>query len=300
MTARLLESCDIYFGPEERMMPPSQNNPDGYMEHLGFVEINREIYESAGCDWSRPPRLTKEWFESEAARRVRAKAERLLREFEGREPWGWKDPRNSATLPFWLHLFPDLKIVVCLRHPKEVALSLLRGSYFTEYSLNKTLWEMFPQLSNDASPLRRKLSDTRPGLLALRIFNQAQVRLSQSKRDSYANLLCLTIWALYNRRIIEDVTPEERVVTHYDSYFARPQAELRRVLSFLDMDVSEETAESASRLVSERMRHNRLASERRMELELSPEARELYQRLLEESSGALAETEIEERAGGTL
>ena len=40
------------------------------------------------------------------------------------EPWGWQDPRTSLILPFWLACVPDLKIVVCLRNPLEVAVSL--------------------------------------------------------------------------------------------------------------------------------------------------------------------------------
>ena len=26
-------------------------------------------------------------------------------------PWGWKDPRNSITLPLWLRLYPEAKII---------------------------------------------------------------------------------------------------------------------------------------------------------------------------------------------
>jgi hypothetical protein len=38
--------------------------------------------------------------------------------------WGWKDPRNSLTLPFWREVVPALRIVVCVRNPVEVAISL--------------------------------------------------------------------------------------------------------------------------------------------------------------------------------
>jgi hypothetical protein len=42
------------------------------------------------------------------------------------EPWGWvdPDPASSRVLPFWLQLFPDLEIVVCVRHPLESAREL--------------------------------------------------------------------------------------------------------------------------------------------------------------------------------
>lgn len=31
-------------------------------------------------------------------------------------PWGWKDPRNTFTLPFWLKLFPQAKVIHISRH----------------------------------------------------------------------------------------------------------------------------------------------------------------------------------------
>ncbi len=40
-------------------------------------------------------------------------------------PWGWKDPRNTFTLPFWLKLFPKAKVIHIRRHGVDVANSLL-------------------------------------------------------------------------------------------------------------------------------------------------------------------------------
>lgn len=39
-------------------------------------------------------------------------------------PWGWKDPRNTFTLPLWLDLFPDARVIHVLRHGVDVAQSL--------------------------------------------------------------------------------------------------------------------------------------------------------------------------------
>ena len=38
--------------------------------------------------------------------------------------WGWKDPRSTFTLPLWLDLFPEAKIVHVTRHGVDVAESL--------------------------------------------------------------------------------------------------------------------------------------------------------------------------------
>jgi Sulfotransferase family len=40
------------------------------------------------------------------------------------EPWGWKDPRTTFTLPLWLDVFPDAKVVHVMRHGVDVAESL--------------------------------------------------------------------------------------------------------------------------------------------------------------------------------
>ncbi len=39
-------------------------------------------------------------------------------------PWGWKDPRTTFTLPLWLELFPDARVVHITRHGVDVAESL--------------------------------------------------------------------------------------------------------------------------------------------------------------------------------
>src|SRR5206468_2467263 len=39
-------------------------------------------------------------------------------------PWGWKDPRNTFTLPLWLRIFPNAKVVSIERNGVDVAQSL--------------------------------------------------------------------------------------------------------------------------------------------------------------------------------
>jgi hypothetical protein len=39
-------------------------------------------------------------------------------------PWGWKDPRNTYTLPLWLELYPNAKIIHIYRNGIDVAESL--------------------------------------------------------------------------------------------------------------------------------------------------------------------------------
>lgn len=39
-------------------------------------------------------------------------------------PWGWKSPLNTYTLPLWLDLFPNAKVLHIFRHGVDVAQSL--------------------------------------------------------------------------------------------------------------------------------------------------------------------------------
>lgn len=40
-------------------------------------------------------------------------------------PWGWKDPRNTFTLPVWRELYPDARVIHIARHGVDVASSLV-------------------------------------------------------------------------------------------------------------------------------------------------------------------------------
>jgi hypothetical protein len=139
LITRMLNLCGLYIGQQRDMMPPTGDNPDGYWENLKFLDINDEILRRFGGAWDHPPRVPDDWQEQITSARLDTRSTVLLREFDDREPWGWKDPRNSLTLFFWRNLLPDLKIVVCLRNPLEVAASLHRRN---DYSLVRslTLW----------------------------------------------------------------------------------------------------------------------------------------------------------------
>lgn len=50
----------------------------------------------------------------------------------------------------------------------------------------------------------------------------------------------VNLWRVYNERLLEAVPRERYLVTHYDAYLYRPQAEIRRVLDFLGMTASDQ------------------------------------------------------------
>jgi hypothetical protein len=140
LTARVLNLLGVYLGPEEellggelRQIPAHDRgkaraaNPDGFWEHYRLMRINEGILRRFGGNWREPPKLPPGWEASERLAEERERAADLLEQTFGDCPlWGWKDPRNSLTLPFWQSLIPDLRYVICLRNPIDVAASLER------------------------------------------------------------------------------------------------------------------------------------------------------------------------------
>jgi GT2 family glycosyltransferase len=141
MIAKALHLAGLFLGEEADLIDPTPDNPDGYWENARFVDVNDEILAALGGGWDSPPAVPRRFEEDPRLRGLRQRAKKLGDEFRTKEPWGWKDPRNSLTVPLWLQLFPELKVVVCLRNPLAVALSL-HQRYFS-YSTALELWETY-------------------------------------------------------------------------------------------------------------------------------------------------------------
>ena len=177
MVAKLLQQAGLNLGDEVDLMPPAEENPEGFYEHLEFVRLNDEVLNAAGAGWDCPPAAGFDW-DSEALDPFRERARRLAAPLEERLPWGWKDPRTSLTLQFWRSAFGPLRTVVVVRNPLEVVSSLHR-------------------------------------------------------RNGFSTALGLTLWQTYAERIINDTSPDQRLMTHYDSFFFDPEQEITRILGFL-------------------------------------------------------------------
>ena len=141
MVTRLLHRCGLELGRESDLMPPQADNPEGFWEHLGLVALNEELLNELGGAWDLPPKAD-ENFTHARLDPLRMKARLLIELFESARVWGWKDPRNSLTLPFWQDLLPGLKTLIVVRNPLEVAYSM-RERNGTSFSLGLRLWEIY-------------------------------------------------------------------------------------------------------------------------------------------------------------
>lgn len=110
---------------------------NGYGEATAFRLLNERLLHWAGSDWDDPDAFLADRERAVFQRRCllaiqSATFYNLRRDYlnfapaRGLSTWGWKDPRNSLTLPFWLQAFPEARILHVRRDPEKIADSLLR------------------------------------------------------------------------------------------------------------------------------------------------------------------------------
>jgi GT2 family glycosyltransferase len=151
LVAHLLYLCGVYLGPDRDLAGPAPDNLDGFWENVHFVALNDQILAHLGGGWDLVPDAPPHWESGAGLRELRAAGRNLVRELGARPPWGWKDPRNSLTLPFWRALVPALKVVVCVRNPVDVAGSLQRRGYSSE-RFGLDLWLRYNLAIRAAAP----------------------------------------------------------------------------------------------------------------------------------------------------
>ena len=109
-------------------------------ESVAFMLINEEILHQCGAFWSEPMSAHFLLAHPDAVERLATSVlEALpahLDRYAGPSSWhrnasgdelpafGWKDPRNTFTLPVWKQVFPSLRAVHIVRHGVDVAASL--------------------------------------------------------------------------------------------------------------------------------------------------------------------------------
>jgi len=310
MVAKMLNSCGLCLGGESVLVAPSRDNPGGYWENKNFVSINNGILSEFGSSWDYPQRLPDGWESDQKMVPYRARVEVLLQGLKGHEPWGWKDPRMCLTLPFWMSILPQTKVVVCLRNPLEVVLSLHRRKPL-KYTIGLTPWRVYDLLHAPISSLRQRLTPHPLGFTAWKAGNKVeaalasrtrqnspwrQVGLALTKRYDRLDYLLklrrrrplsyrigLQLWEIYNQRILESTRPQNRLITHYGAYFSNPRGELRRVLNFLGMPASDELIGRGCAAAAAGLRHHRTTTLQLMKAGVPAEVSELYRRMCEES-----------------
>jgi len=133
MVALLLQQLGLFLG----------ENLDPNCEPKYFIRLNDWLLKEAGGAWDQPNAMEKFYTAGEAFIDLNVDYLRemlstwpvtgytgKLSYLKGETPfnmekmWGWKDPRNTITLPIWLRLFPEAKVLHIYRNGIDVASSL--------------------------------------------------------------------------------------------------------------------------------------------------------------------------------
>jgi hypothetical protein len=126
MVGRVLNQCGLDLGPPDELLGPHKDNLFGYFENRSFLEIDEALLEHYGGSWDNPPGLKNGWEHDAGLDQIRCRAQELINRFNGSPHWGWKQPRATVLVPFWKALIPDVRFVICIRNPLDVAKSLAK------------------------------------------------------------------------------------------------------------------------------------------------------------------------------
>ena len=234
MLAHLLFRCGVELGTSSDMMPAKPDNIDGFWENLKFVAINDGILAESGAGWDLPPKCPLERdCSSKPLEHFAEDAKKLIGEFQGFKVWGWKDPRNCLTLPFWGNLLPQMKVVLIVRHPAEVALSLTaRNGVSRMFGLNlwrtyyqtilrnlrghKTIITRYETFFDDAVGELERILDflglpTTDAICARQVVSKDACHHQQSPGDSFSDLP-IEISELYRSLITEEILASQKKI----------------------------------------------------------------------------------------
>lgn len=145
----------VYVGRKDELYDGLPHDPKGIWEKKSIVSTNKRILDLSRADMIRVPFIedfvATDWSKNnymlwEETQGVRNQARHevtsiLLNKPDSFPLAGWKDPRNSLTLPFWYEVFNEtsdiewyadltpLKVVWLIRHPTDSSESMARMGY---------------------------------------------------------------------------------------------------------------------------------------------------------------------------
>lgn len=192
LVARLLKASGVYIGVD------TESNG----ESISIQSINKWIMHNGASTLESPTGMA--WLAndrvlfamvSESTRQLYAQSR--YERGRDREACAFKDPRLTFTLPVWLDVFPEARVVHVLRHGLDVVESLMARRRAVE---------------------RRWLRGDAPAASELLRTNRAVANLMATDRDA-----CFEHWRLYVEaatRAVERLGPERAATVRYEDLVA--------------------------------------------------------------------------------
>jgi hypothetical protein len=233
LVTQTLHSLGLFTGKER-----DQNH-----EALFFLKINQRLLSLFGGRWDYPAPVLNLLENQTLSKTVsdemrRALGSGYLAQFLGRKnarryrnlqnvdfPWGWKDPRNTFTLPLWLNLFPKAKIIHVLRHGTDAAASL-RARSVKEARMALDAVKTRSRGDLFFKPLRNESLTPAPQLASL------------SKG--------LSLWEEYTTRAQSHIRDcgDRALEIRYEDFLTRPEEKLKTLAVFCGLNAPQSSLES--------------------------------------------------------
>ena len=231
MIARVLHRCGVFMGA----------NRNSHDEAYFFLRRNQWLLRTAHSYWDNPNslhyllefksaraeiiKIIKKDISSLKAMQYFGSVQYLKLKFFNQYAfkWGWKDPLNSYTLPIWLEIFPNAKVIHVVRNGADVAHSLY----------------------NREKGRRNKLFNKNT---SFRCFDLNEAFL---------------LWAEYTtncKNIAEGLPAEQIMQIRYEDFLNEPSKNLKRISMFLNIDflqaMESETIQSLKPEYAYRYKHD--------------------------------------------
>ena len=131
-------------------------------------------------------------------------------------PWGWKDPRNTFTLDIWSKIFPDARIVYLIRHPIDIAYSLIKRQQ--------------KEIDHDINS-KNSISSIIKTLLKINHTNYNSSMLVNSYAD------CIELIDLYYNQIIKQKS-DNVLIVKFEDILLNPSDSIKGILQFCNLSTN--------------------------------------------------------------
>jgi hypothetical protein len=205
---------------------------DRNSESRFFIDLNEKIINESGGRWDNPTPIrwlyehkdTLNLYENYFKSRMQSP---MFNKYLGvsnfnslPKVWGWKDPRNTFTVPIWKSIFPKAKFIIVERHGLDVAFSLIqrRNEYYLE---------------------NRKKLETRKHLYS--ILGKRGTFVDSVRCHSIEN--AVELWHEYSTKARE--YKDNAITIRFEDYVINPIDTLHAISEFLQIPINKDIKSDA-------------------------------------------------------
>ena len=239
MIANMLQQLGLFIG----------SDLEDNSESMFFINHNDWLLEQGGCAWDNPSNIFWSMCQNDilglSVEYIRDRLrglptikyvgvkravcnENLLLGLS--QPWGWKDPRTTFTLPVWHQIFPDLRIIHIYRNGVPVAASLR---------------------SRERNHLQKakRIHSKRKNMGVYRVMKKSGGFVWSNR--------CLSLdggFSLWEEYVLKATEMVEEFSSHsisvkYEEFLVEPSLYLRKLSEFCGLDASDSQIQSVSSAV---------------------------------------------------